>query len=181
MSPATHKDHFPYIETHIQKAWTPAESPLCMSVRQQVGFRRREMSKSMKCDIEKTSERWCDLAGSLLLGGMLRCCITLRPPPKHTHTFLFLYHPLLSFAPARYSSPVCAAVFAMNTFRESPLLWSMIDEDWLHSSIMLSPWPTLTARCLSIFCILMGFERPCFSSWQVNAHPNRGEDVRTFS
>ncbi len=90
--------------------------------------------------------------------------------------FLFLYYPLPLFGPAGRSSPVCTTVFAMNMFRESPLCgtwWMRTAENFLHSPLMLSPWPTLTTQCMSIFCILMGFESSPFSSWQVNAHPNK--------
>ncbi len=50
---------------------------LCIFDRHNTGFRRRGMCESMKCDIEKASERWCDLVGSLAVGGMLSWCITL--------------------------------------------------------------------------------------------------------
>jgi len=85
---------------------------------------RRGRDKSMKCDIEKTWERWCDLAGSLMVGGILRWCNTFL-----FLIFLFPYYPLPLFSPAGCSSPACPTVFAMNTFRESPYLWNMMDED----------------------------------------------------
>lgn len=151
-----------------------------------VHFDRRNAGtyESMKCDIEKSSERWCELAGSLVAGGTLRSCITLLFSPSFFLLLLFLYCPLPLFGPAGCSSPFCLTVFAMNTFGESPLCgawWMRTVENTLHSTLMLSPWPTLTAQCMSIFCILIGFESSPLSGWQVNVHPNKREALRTFS
>lgn len=98
---------------------------LCIFDRHNTGFRRRGMCKSMKCDIEKASERWCDLAGSLTVGRMLRWCITL----------LFFSYSSISVLPPAFVRPCRVQItrlpdsFCNEYVQRIPFLWNMMDED----------------------------------------------------
>lgn len=97
----------------------------------------------------RVARRWVERSGAVI-----PCVFVLLLP---------LYYPLPLFGPPPGTAqPPARQFFAMNTFTDPLLsLWVMMDEDCKktlsHSAPMLSAWPTLATRNMTIFCILMGF------------------------
>lgn len=126
------------------KAYRGWMGSLCIFDRYNSGFRRQEMWKHEVWHWKGISElMWL----SRQPAGWLNTQVVYDSTLSFFFILLFLYYPLPLFDPARCGSLVCWTVFAMNTFRESPLCetwWMRTVKNALHSLLMLSPWPSLT-------------------------------------
>lgn len=98
------------------------ESPACAHLTDITLVLRSMKYEGMRCDIENASERWSDLAGSLVVGGIPRWCTTA------------LFLPSISVLPPAFVRPRRVQLarlpdsFCNEYIWWIPSLWNMMDE-----------------------------------------------------